>query len=113
MRRLGGALLVAMLAVALLVGGCARKQRTVSFDFTLEQTAQGLKVAAQVTGLKIPQEGHMHVRLDDGPEAMPYEATYTIPKAAVSPGKHKVTVQITDVQHNPLGSPLTKEIDVQ
>lgn len=113
MRRWGGALLVAVLAVALMVSGCAKKPRDVSFDFALEQTDKGIKITAQVTGLRIPQEGHIHVQLDDGPVAMPYESVYTIPATAYSAGKHKVTVQLTDVSHNPIGESKTKEIEIK
>lgn len=110
MRRVGAGLL-AVLLVALVLSGC-RAQRTVpAFDFTLEQKGESLVVRVETGTFKIGKDGHIHIRMDDGPEAMAYGATYTIPK--VQPGKHTITLGLSDPQHNPIGENKTKEIEIK
>ncbi|HYG59404.1 MAG TPA: hypothetical protein VD902_15185 [Symbiobacteriaceae bacterium] len=104
--------MVFVLLVTLLAAGCRAASKPVpTLDFTLEQEGEGLVVRVQVTGMQVPEQGHVHVYLDDGPEAMAYTTTYRIPK--VAPGAHKVRVELSDMQHRPLGVSLTKEITIK
>lgn len=60
---------------------------------------------------KVPQDGHVHIRLDDGPETMIYSRTYTIPK--VAPGRHIISIELSDPQHNYFGVRKQKEIAIK
>lgn len=109
MRRVGALILI--VAALLLLAGCRAQRPQPEFDFTVEQKGEGLTVRVETGAFEVPKDGHVHVRLDDGPEAMIYGKSYTIPK--VAPGKHKVIVQLSDPQHNYFGVSKEKEIEIK
>lgn len=109
MRRAFALVLLTLALVGLTA--CSRQRPAPQMDFTLEQQGESLVVRVQVQNFRVPADGHVHVRLDDGPEAMVYQTTYTFPK--VAPGTHTISVQLSDMQHNYLGSPQSKEITVK
>lgn len=109
-KRLVGLILAASLAV-LLLAGCRAERPAPEFDFSLAQSGESLIVTVQTGSFKVPENGHVHVRLDDGPETMIYKTTYTVPK--VAPGRHKVTVELSDPQHNYFGVRKEKEIEIK
>jgi len=104
-------LLTVLLAVALLVAGCRSTKPKPTMDFSLEQQGESLVVRVKVAGMQIPTDGHVHIRVDDGPEAMAYTSTYTIPK--ITKGKHRVSVELSDMQHEYLGVKQEKEIEIK
>jgi hypothetical protein len=110
LRRLGAGLL-AVLLVALMLAGCQSQQTKPEFSFTAEQKGEGLTILVKTTNFRIGKDGHVHIRLDDGPETMAYGPSYTIPK--VAPGKHTVIVGLYDPAHKPLGQDQTKEIEIK
>lgn len=111
MRRRLSLFLEVLLLTALMVAGCGREKPRPTMDFTLEQTGEGLTIRVQTTNFKVPQDGHVHIWIDDGPETMAFQDTYTIPKLA--PGLHRVTVDISDTRHINLGLKKTKEVEVR
>jgi hypothetical protein len=109
-RRWAGGLL-ALVSLLLLLTGCGKERPKPEIDFTLEQKGEGIAIVVTTTGFTVPKDGHIHIRVDGGPEAMAYSNTYTIPK--VSLGKHSVEVGLSDMQHRDLGVTKTKEIEVK
>lgn len=105
-------LVLSLAVVAVLAAGCGRPERPKpTLDFTLEQQGESLVVQVSVKGLAVPEQGHVHLFLDDGPETMAYSTTYQFPK--VAPGLRKVRVELSDLQHRNLGVSVTKEIEVK
>jgi len=112
MRRAGLALLLAVSVLLALLAGCSRTERPKpEFDFTVAQKGEGLSVQVETGSFRVPQDGHVHIKLDDGPEAMIYSRTYTIPK--VTPGVHKVSIQLSDPQHNYFGESKEKTVEIK
>lgn len=107
----GVGLLLAVAVTAMLVAGCGQSKPKATVDFTAEQNGEALVVQAQTIGFNVPKDGHLHIQLDDGPVTMAYQLTYTFPK--VAPGKHKVTLGLSDLAHNDLGITQTKEVDMK
>ena len=106
--------LAVMLVVALallLLTGCRAERPSPEFDFSLAQSGEALIVTVQTGNFKVPDDGHVHIRIDDGPETMIYKTIYTVPK--VAPGRHKVTVELSDPQHNYFGVRKEKEIEIK
>lgn len=108
--RLVAVVLAAALAL-LLLAGCRAERQAPEFDFSLAQSGGALVVTVQTGSFKVPENGHVHVRIDDGPETMIYKTTYTVPN--VAPGRHKVTVELSDPQHNYFGVRKEKEIEIK
>lgn len=112
MRRVGAGLLaVVLLLVLVVLGGCRAERSKPEFDFTVEPKGEGLAVVVETGSFRVPQDGHVHIKLDDGPETMIFSKTYTIPK--VAPGKHTVSIELSDPQHNYFGVRKTKEIEIK
>lgn len=111
MRRALGVFAV-VLALALLMTGCGRPATAKpTLDFTLQQQGTNLVVQIDTGSFRIPGDGHPHLRLDGGPEVMLYGKTYTIPN--VKPGKHAVSIELSNVQHEMLGVKLEKVIEIK
>lgn len=111
LKRRAAVMLLLLLAAVSLLAGCGANTPEPQLNVTLEQVGQDLLIKMDTGAFKIPEHGHLHVRLDDGPEAMPYSNTYKI--AGVTPGKHAVAVELSDVGHKPLGVKVIKEIEIR
>lgn len=93
-------------ALALLTA-CARPQPTLQADVELRGRDAVVKIA--VTNFEfVPRvgggnklDGHVHLRLDDGPEMMAFGPEFTF--KGVHPGAHSVLVQLADRNHRPIG----------
>ncbi|HEY8347092.1 MAG TPA: hypothetical protein VIL07_07430, partial [Symbiobacteriaceae bacterium] len=109
LRRRG--VLGAVLCVALLIGACGKSRPEPTMDFTVEQTGEGITIRVETTNFSVPEDGHIHIWIDDGPETMAFQYTYTVPK--LPPGVHRVTVDLSDHRHVNLGLKKTKEIEVR
>ncbi|HLN62801.1 MAG TPA: hypothetical protein VK464_14745 [Symbiobacteriaceae bacterium] len=112
MRRWVGGVLALVVLLAM-VAGCGKTEPKtgVTLDATVVQKGEGISISVKTTGFQVPKDGHIHISVDGGPQAMAYSNTYTIPK--VAPGVHKVEVGLSDMQHNDLGVSQTKEIEVK
>lgn len=104
-------LLAALVALVLTGCGGGKKASDVKVSVTAQQNGADVLVSMQVTGCVIGKECHTHLRLDGGPEVMPYETEYIIPN--VSKGKHSISVEMSDQQHVYLGVKQVVEIDVK
>jgi hypothetical protein len=111
MRRMLWLPAVWLLALALVLGGCRANRPQPGLEVSVLQQGEGLTIIVKTTNFSVPRDGHIHIRLDDGPEAMAYSQTYTIPR--VSPGNHKVTVQLSDTAHRNLGIQVEKTIEIK
>ncbi|MDF2629422.1 MAG: hypothetical protein K0R39_3253 [Symbiobacteriaceae bacterium] len=105
------AMVLAAILLLVALTGCRAERPAPEFDFTLEQSGDALVVNVQTGTFKVPENGHVHIRIDDGPEAMLYKTTYTVPK--MDPGRHKVVVELSDPQHNYFGVRKEKEIEIK
>jgi len=103
-------MLVAVMALLLLAGYRAERPGR-GFGFAPAQSGGARVRTVQTGSFKVPDNGHVHIRIDDGPETMIYKTTYTVPK--VAPGRHKVTVELSDPQHNYFGVRKEKEIEIK
>lgn len=110
MKGLSGLGAVILLIATLLVTGCAEKPKP-ALKVTAEQKGTNLVIHMETTHFEIGKDGHAHIRLDGGPEVMPYTATYTVPN--VKPGKHKVWVELSDPSHVPLGVQQAVQIETK
>jgi hypothetical protein len=107
MRQVRALMLVLAVATGLVVGCSSTVKPTLAVH--LVQRDKDLVIQMDTTGFVIGKDGHVHLKLDDGPIAMPTKPTYTIP--GVKPGKHTVWVELSDKNHNPIGVQQTADID--
>jgi predicted small lipoprotein YifL len=108
MRRVYALLLSLLLLVAL--SACGPKKPP-TLKAIVEQQGQNMVITAETENFKLGVDGHMHVRINDGPEAMPKGNKYTL--ANWPPGKYKVYVELSDPNHNPLGISETVEFEMK
>lgn len=97
------------LLMALAMVGCGAPKP--SLQVTVEQSGQDLVVQVITTGFIVGKDGHIHLRLDDGPEAMPSKPTYTLRN--VSPGQHRISLELSDPSHRPIGVSETVTVDMR
>jgi len=100
-----------LLIVGVAVLGCSASKAEPTLSVTLEQSGSDLIIRMETTNFVLGTTGHAHVRLDGGPEAMPNTKTYIVPN--VIPGRHWVSVELSDPVHKPLGIKQTVEIDTK
>jgi hypothetical protein len=101
-------LMLVLAAIGLVAVGCSSTVKP-TLAVQLVQKDKDLAIQMDTTGFVIGKDGHVHLKLDDGPIAMPTKPTYTIP--GVKPGKHTIWVELSDKNHNPIGVQQTAEID--
>lgn len=101
----------AMLCTVLTAVGCAGEPPEPAMDFSVEQEGKGITIRVTTENFQVPQDGHIHIWIDDGPETMAFQNTYTIPE--LPPGVHRVTVDLSDIRHNNLGLKQSKEVEVR
>lgn len=100
-----------ILVAAVLAVGCGKGKAKPTLALTVSQNGSDLVVKIETTHFQIGKDGHIHLQLDDGPQVMPFTAEYLIPN--VSPGHHRIYVELADVAHNSLGVSQSAEIDVK
>lgn len=103
------ALLVLVVVAGLVFSGCGRPKP--EMEFTVQQVGKGLEIRVEMTGFAVPRDGHVHIRIDDGPEVMVYTPVYTIPE--IAPGIYKVSVDLSDKQHRDLAVGKSKTVEIK
>lgn len=105
-RKALGALLLALV----LMTGCGAKPAP-TMNVTVQQVGQDLQVKIETTNFVIPKDGHAHLRLNGGPEVMPFGTTYTFPNLA--PGKYLLDAELSDERHSYIGVKTQVEFEVK
>lgn len=108
MRRTYAVILSLLLLVVL--AACGPKQPP-TLSVTVEQQGQNMVITAETGSFKLGVDGHMHVRINDGAEAMPNGNRYTLRNWP--PGKYKIFVELADPNHNLLGVSQTVEFEMK
>lgn len=103
-------LLPLLLSVLLLVA-CGGKKTEPTLAVSAEQKGAGLVIRVKAANFTFGKDGHAHVRLNGGPEAMIYADTYTIP--TLTPGLYRIDVELANVKHEPLGVHKSVEYEVK
>ena len=90
----------AMAALIVLLGvlaGCARPPA--ELHGRVEVDGQTVAVRYDLRNFRLGRDGHVHISLDGGPEVMAGVDGYTFRQ--VAPGRHTVSVYVTDARHQP------------
>ncbi|BAD41016.1 hypothetical protein [Symbiobacterium thermophilum] len=113
MRRWGlAALPAAALAAAVALAGCGGKQSAEpKLAVTASQEDGALVVRISTENWQPGKDGHVHIYLNDGPEAMIYGYTYRVP--GIEPGRYKIHVELANPRHEHIGVSETIYFDVQ
>lgn len=93
-------LLLLMLALAGLPGCGAARRPEPTLAVSAEQRGSSLVISIRTTNFAVGKDGHAHVRLNGGSEAMIYASTYTVPD--VKPGVYQIEVQLSNQKHENL-----------
>lgn len=101
--------LVLLLLLVILVG-CGQKAAP-TLQVSAEQRGNSLVIHLATTNFVIGKDGHGHVRLNGGPEAMIYSRTYTIPE--IEPGTYTIDVELQNLEHESLGIKQTIQYEVK
>jgi hypothetical protein len=102
-------LVAAFLAVAVLLSGCGGKRSAPVLDVTAAQEGRNLVVRVSTQNWEVGKDGHVHIYLNDGPEAMIYGHTYTVEN--VEPGQYKIRVELANLRHENIG--VSKIVDFE
>lgn len=110
MRRIITAIIFFMVLTGLPLSGCAKRPEP-TLSVTIQQSGKDLVIRMQTTNFKIGTDGHVHLRMDDGPVVMPMTEEYTLPNAP--PGKHAIWVELSNISHVSLGVEQTVQVEVK
>ncbi len=77
-------------------------------DVTVKVNLIGAREVPQVTGPIKPDEGHIHIALDNNVVAMAYGDTQTL--TGLSPGQHAIQVDFVAVDHVPFRNRVTAAV---
>lgn len=94
-------LVLALVLLTLTLAACGGKKSEPQLQVSAEQKGSGLVLRLQTTDFAIGKDGHAHVRLNGGDEAMIYAYTYTIPE--LQPGLYTIEVELSNLKHENLG----------
>lgn len=103
-------LLLALLALTLIAAGCGKRPAP-TLEVSAEQRGSSLVILLKTTNFTLGRDGHAHVRLNGGPEAMIYANSYTIPK--IDPGLYTIEVELSNQKHENLGIKQTIQYEVK
>jgi len=104
------ALVGTLLFAILLLAGCGAKPAP-TLSVTAEQKGEGMVIHIATTNFQVGPDGHVHVRLNGGDEAMIYANTYTIPK--LEPGRYTVDVELSNAKHENLGVKQSLQVEIK
>lgn len=103
---------VGLLALALVVTGCGGGKKTErTLSVTAEQQGSELKLRFETTNFEVGKDGHIHVRINGGPEAMVFAYTYTVPDLA--PGRYEIETELSNAKHVNLGIKRTITVEMK
>lgn len=102
--------LVALLLGLILMTGCAGKPAP-TLNVTVQQVGKGVQVQIETGSFDIPKDGHAHLRLNGGPEVMPFGTAYTF--TALPPGKYVLDAELSDENHTYIGVKRQVEFEVK
>jgi len=96
-------LLLAAVALASLgLTGCGgRESAQPELSVTASQEDGDLVVHVKTENWQPGKDGHVHIYLNDGPEAMIYGYTYRVPD--IEPGQYKIHVELANRRHENIG----------
>ncbi len=77
-------------------------------DVTVKGNLIGAREVPEVTGPLKPDEGHIHIALDNNVVAMAYGDTQTL--TGLSPGQHAIQVDFVAVDHVPFRNRVTAAV---
>jgi hypothetical protein len=77
-------------------------------DVTVTVKLIGAREVPQVTGPLKPDEGHIHIALDNNVVAMAYGDSHTL--TGLSPGQHAIQVDFVAVDHVPFRNRVTAAV---
>lgn len=77
-------------------------------DVTVKVNLIGAREVPQVTGPLKPDEGHIHIALDNNVVAMAYGESHTL--TGLTPGKHAIQVDFVAVDHVPFRNRVTAAV---
>lgn len=77
-------------------------------DVTVKVNLIGAREVPQVTGPLKPDEGHIHIALDNNVVAMAYGESQTL--TGLTPGKHAIQVDFVAVDHVPFRNRVTAAV---
>lgn len=77
-------------------------------DVTVKVNLIGAREVPQVTGPLKPDEGHIHIALDNTVVAMAYGESQTL--TGLTPGKHAIQVDFVAVDHVPFRNRVTAAV---
>lgn len=103
-------LVLVLLLVTVTAIGCGKRPEP-TVHATAEQRGSSLVIRITTTNFVLGKDGHAHVRLNGGPEAMIYANTYTIPE--IKPGLYTIEVELSNAKHENLGIKQTMECEVK
>ncbi|MEW8977909.1 MAG: hypothetical protein AB2385_05840 [Symbiobacterium sp.] len=89
------------LAAALLTGCGGRDSEGPTLAVTAAQEGRDLVVYVKTENWEAGRDGHVHIYLNDGPEAMIYGYKYTVPN--IEPGEYKIHVELANTRHEHIG----------
>jgi len=101
--------LAGVLALSILAAGCTKPQPTLQVH--AEQVDKDLVIKIQTTNFKVGRNGHIHLRINGGPEVMLLSDTYRLTNAA--PGVYSIFVELSDPNHRNLDVDQRVEVLVQ
>jgi hypothetical protein len=77
-------------------------------DVTVKVNLIGAREVPQVTGPLKPDEGHIHIALDNNVVAMAYGESHTL--TGLTPGKYSIQVDFVAVDHVPFRNRVTAAV---
>jgi len=93
---------IALVLAALALAGCGgQRSEAPKLSVTASQEDGALVVHVKTENWQVGKDGHVHIYLNDGPEAMIYGYTYRVPD--IEPGEYKIHVELANRRHEHIG----------
>ncbi|MFZ5816566.1 MAG: hypothetical protein ACOY93_14910 [Bacillota bacterium] len=99
-----------VLLLLALTAGCGGRPAP-TLQVSAEQRGEDLVIHLRTANFSLGRDGHAHIRLNGGPEAMIYGPAYTVPDLA--PGLYIIEVELSNQRHENLGIKQTIQYEVK